>query len=173
VTCVAVCVGRYVRAGAGTREGNKRHSGKVMPIRCGPAARVVCRADSMAGGRGAGPPRGGQTTCLVLSSVTWSGCSRVSRPEIRIFADKPKCISCNICTRVCHMGIDVMGYASQGRPMDDVECVRCAACVTSCPMDVLSFGMTGKEHPHDPASRLYQLRRGASVPGSAVTGSQL
>ncbi len=89
----------------------------------------------------------------------------------RIFADKPKCISCNICTKVCHMGIDVMGYASQGRPMDDVECVRCAACVTSCPMDVLSFGMTGTEHPHDPASRLYQLRRRASIQGSAVTGS--
>lgn len=75
----------------------------------------------------------------------------------RIFADKPKCISCNACTRACHMGIDVMGYASQGRPMDDVECVRCSACIASCPMDVLSFGMTGTEHPHDPASRLYQL----------------
>jgi NosR/NirI family transcriptional regulator, nitrous oxide reductase regulator len=77
----------------------------------------------------------------------------------RIFADKTKCISCNICTKECHMGIDVMGYASQGRPMDDVECVRCAACVTSCPMDVLSFGMTGTQHPHDPASRLHQLNR--------------
>ncbi len=77
----------------------------------------------------------------------------------RIFADKTKCISCNICTKECHMGIDVMGFASQGKPMDDVECVRCAACVTSCPMDVLSFGMTGTEHKHDPASRLYQLNR--------------
>lgn len=78
----------------------------------------------------------------------------------RIFADKKKCISCNVCTKVCHMGIDVMGYASQGKPMDDVECVRCSACVVSCPMDVLSFGMTGTGHPHDPATKLYQLKVG-------------
>lgn len=69
----------------------------------------------------------------------------------RIFADKQKCISCNLCTRVCHMGIDVMGYASQGRPMDDVQCVRCSACINACPMDVLSFGRTGQT--------LYQLNR--------------
>ncbi|MBX7222959.1 MAG: NAD(P)-binding domain-containing protein [Blastocatellia bacterium] len=75
----------------------------------------------------------------------------------RIFADKKKCISCNICTKMCHMGIDVMGYASQGKPMDDVECVRCSACVVSCPMDVLSFGRTGTGHPHDPGTKLHQL----------------
>lgn len=58
----------------------------------------------------------------------------------RIFADKKRCISCAICTRVCHMGIDVMGYANKGIPMNDVECVRCSACVVSCPLQVLSFG---------------------------------
>jgi NosR/NirI family nitrous oxide reductase transcriptional regulator len=58
----------------------------------------------------------------------------------RIFADKKKCISCNICTKVCHMGIDVMSYANKGIPMNDVECVRCSACVVHCPMDVLYFG---------------------------------
>lgn len=58
----------------------------------------------------------------------------------RIFAAKEKCISCNVCTSNCHMGIDVMGYANKGIPMDDVECVRCSACIVSCPMDVLSFG---------------------------------
>lgn len=57
-----------------------------------------------------------------------------------IFSDKKKCISCGICTKVCHMGIDVMSYAQQGKPMDDVECVRCSACVKECPMGVLSFG---------------------------------
>jgi len=58
----------------------------------------------------------------------------------RIFADKKKCISCNICTKVCHMGIDVMNYANKGIPMDDVECVRCSACIVHCPMEVLYFG---------------------------------
>lgn len=64
--------------------------------------------------------------------------SRFSR--YRIFSEKKKCISCNICTKVCHMGIDVMGYANKGIPMNDVECVRCSACVHSCPMKVLAFG---------------------------------
>ena len=64
--------------------------------------------------------------------------SRFSR--YRIMANKKRCISCNICTKVCHMGIDVMGYASRGVPMNDVECVRCSACVVSCPMQVLTFG---------------------------------
>ncbi len=58
----------------------------------------------------------------------------------RIFSEKKKCISCNICTKVCHMGIDVMNYANKGIPMNDVECVRCSACVVNCPTEVLTFG---------------------------------
>jgi len=60
--------------------------------------------------------------------------------RFRIFADKKKCISCNICTSVCHQGIDVMAFANKGAPMEDPECVRCSACVQSCPTGVLSFG---------------------------------
>ena len=60
--------------------------------------------------------------------------------RFRILADKEKCISCNVCTSVCHQGIDVMHYAQQGEHMDDPECVRCSACVQSCPTGVLSFG---------------------------------
>ncbi len=62
----------------------------------------------------------------------------------RIFSNKKRCISCNICTKVCHMGIDVMGYANKGIPMDDVQCVRCSACVVNCPMQVLTFGSVDK-----------------------------
>lgn len=58
----------------------------------------------------------------------------------RILAEKKDCISCNVCTRVCHMGIDVMNFANKGIPMNDVECVRCSTCVHSCPMGVLAFG---------------------------------
>ena len=47
----------------------------------------------------------------------------------RILADKKKCISCNVCTSVCHQGIDVMNFANKGLPMADPECVRCSACV--------------------------------------------
>ncbi len=57
-----------------------------------------------------------------------------------IIAEKKKCISCNVCTSVCHQGIDVMNFANRGEPMRDPECVRCSACVQSCPTGVLQFG---------------------------------
>ena len=79
--------------------------------------------------------------------------SRFSR--FRILAEKKKCISCNVCTSVCHQGIDVMGFANKGLPMEDPECVRCSACVQSCPTGVLTFGQidprTGKVLGTDPA----------------------
>ncbi|MGF1678866.1 MAG: NAD(P)-binding domain-containing protein [Candidatus Methylacidiphilales bacterium] len=65
-------------------------------------------------------------------------CARFSR--FRIFPEKSKCISCNVCTSVCHQGIDIMNFANKGIPMEDPECVRCSACVQQCPTGVLSFG---------------------------------
>jgi thioredoxin reductase/Fe-S-cluster-containing hydrogenase component 2 len=64
--------------------------------------------------------------------------ARFSR--FRIFSEKKKCISCNLCTTVCHQGIDVMNFANNGHPMEDPECVRCSACVQTCPTGVLQFG---------------------------------
>jgi thioredoxin reductase/NAD-dependent dihydropyrimidine dehydrogenase PreA subunit len=74
----------------------------------------------------------------------------------RIFSEKKKCISCNICTKVCHMGIDVMDYANKGIPMNDVECVRCSACVVQCPMECLYFGSLPKK---DPANEYYKTNK--------------
>lgn len=65
--------------------------------------------------------------------------------KFRIFPDKKKCISCNVCTSVCHQGIDIMNFANKGLPMEDPECVRCSACVQSCPTGVLKFGRFGKD----------------------------
>jgi NosR/NirI family nitrous oxide reductase transcriptional regulator len=79
--------------------------------------------------------------------------ARFSR--FRILSEKKKCISCNVCTSVCHQGIDVMNFANKGLPMEDPECVRCSACVQSCPTGVLSFGQvdrkTGRTIRADPA----------------------
>ncbi|MBL8023725.1 MAG: NAD(P)-binding domain-containing protein [Elusimicrobia bacterium] len=95
--------------------------------------------------------------------------ARFSR--FRIFSDKKKCISCNVCTSVCHMGIDVMNFANRGRPMEDPECVRCSACVQSCPTGVLSFGQVnaqGQLMKQDtlPASPIQERekRQGISTP---------
>ncbi len=65
--------------------------------------------------------------------------------KFRIFADKKKCISCNVCTSVCHQGIDIMSFANKGLGMQDPECVRCSACVQSCPTGTLTFGFIGKD----------------------------
>ncbi|HEV2063653.1 MAG TPA: NAD(P)-binding domain-containing protein [Thermoanaerobaculia bacterium] len=67
--------------------------------------------------------------------------ARFSR--FRIFPEKSKCISCNVCTSVCHQGIDVMNFANKGLPMEDPQCVRCSACVQMCPTGVLQFGRYG------------------------------
>jgi NAD-dependent dihydropyrimidine dehydrogenase PreA subunit len=69
--------------------------------------------------------------------------TRFSR--FRIFPEKAKCISCNVCTSVCHQGIDIMNFANKGVPMEDPECVRCSACVEACPTGVLAFGRYGKK----------------------------
>jgi NosR/NirI family transcriptional regulator, nitrous oxide reductase regulator len=65
--------------------------------------------------------------------------------RFRIIADKKKCISCNVCTSVCHQGIDVMNFANKGRPMEDPECVRCSACVHACPTGVLTLGQAARD----------------------------
>ncbi|RJP30855.1 MAG: 4Fe-4S binding protein, partial [Phycisphaerales bacterium] len=89
--------------------------------------------------------------------------------KFRIFADKKKCISCNVCTSVCHQGIDVMNFANKAAPMEDPQCVRCSACVQSCPTGVLSFGRLGR-HDHVvldrvPASLLHVGAVGRPRPG--------
>lgn len=69
--------------------------------------------------------------------------ARFSR--FRIIPEKKKCISCNLCTSVCHLGIDIMNFANKGLLMADPECVRCSACVQSCPTGVLQFGQTDRK----------------------------
>jgi NosR/NirI family transcriptional regulator, nitrous oxide reductase regulator len=69
--------------------------------------------------------------------------ARFSR--FRIISNKKKCISCNVCTSVCHMGIDIMNFANKGLALNDPECVRCSACVQSCPTGVLQFGQVDRK----------------------------
>jgi ferredoxin len=82
--------------------------------------------------------------------------ARFSR--FRILAEKKRCISCNVCTSVCHQGIDIMDFANKGIPMSDPECVRCSACVQSCPTGVLYFGQV------DRSGRTVSLDRLAASP---------
>jgi len=84
--------------------------------------------------------------------------------RFRILSDKKKCISCNVCTSVCHQGIDVMNFANKGLPMADPQCVRCSACVQSCPTGVLAFGQV------DRSGRLIRLDALEASPVRARAG---
>lgn len=94
--------------------------------------------------------------------------ARFSR--FRILADKKKCISCNVCTSVCHQGIDIMNFANKGLPMADPECVRCSACVESCPTGVLEFGQVDRQtgeviHTDRLTASLVRANEGAGAAG--------
>ena len=95
--------------------------------------------------------------------------------KFRIFSEKKKCISCNVCTSVCHQGIDVMNFANKGVPMEDPECVRCSACVGSCPTGTLSFGeidpATGEVAKKDKLAASPVLMKEASKASSRQMGS--
>jgi NAD-dependent dihydropyrimidine dehydrogenase PreA subunit len=92
-----------------------------------------------------------------------------------ILADKDKCISCNVCTSVCHQGIDIMNFANKGLPMSDPQCVRCSACVQMCPTAVLAFGQvdrtSGRVVKTDPpwlaasTVQLAEMARGGDLDG--------
>jgi thioredoxin reductase/ferredoxin len=86
-----------------------------------------------------------------------------------ILADKKKCISCNVCTSVCHQGIDIMSFANKGEPMRDPECVRCSACVQMCPTGVLAFGQVDKQNNEISRDPLWLAASPVRIAESQVT----
>jgi thioredoxin reductase/ferredoxin len=62
--------------------------------------------------------------------------------QFRISADQHRCIACNLCTRYCEVGVDVMRFAVKGEPfgMWNSSCIGCGICIHVCPTDVLTFG---------------------------------
>ena len=62
--------------------------------------------------------------------------------RFRISADKHRCIACNMCTRYCEVGVDVMKFAVKGEAfgMWNSSCIGCGICIHVCPTDVLTFG---------------------------------
>ena len=63
-------------------------------------------------------------------------------PGIHIKAGKKgSCISCEKCTNVCPMGIDVMSEIKHGKIISQ-ECIQCGACIDHCPKSVLAFGVS-------------------------------
>jgi len=52
--------------------------------------------------------------------------------------DKEKCVHCNLCSKVCPMGIDVPNMNR------DPECILCGRCVEACPHNIITFNRSGK-----------------------------
>ena len=87
--------------------------------------------------------RPGMVPFRVPAAARWSHIHARSS-QSRILPDKAKCISCGVCTSVCHAGVDVMNFANKDQPVRDPQCVRCSACVGECPTAALSFGYVRK-----------------------------
>ncbi|MFC1808286.1 4Fe-4S binding protein [Candidatus Omnitrophota bacterium] len=51
------------------------------------------------------------------------------------------CIQCGACNKNCQVGVDVMGFAKEGKSFSNKEtaCIGCGICITVCPKDVLKF----------------------------------
>jgi len=66
-----------------------------------------------------------------------------------VFFDRPRCIMCYRCVRVCGEGMDVWALGIQGRgasqtiapnKQDHLECEECGMCIDICPVGALTSG---------------------------------
>ena len=66
-----------------------------------------------------------------------------------VYFDRPRCILCYRCVRVCGEGMDVwaLGVQSRGQPstiapnkQDHLECEECGMCIDICPVGALTSG---------------------------------
>lgn len=65
---------------------------------------------------------------------------------------KETCISCNVCSSVCTMGIDPK------KEYNSVECIRCGACIKRCPTEALCFRFANIDLTHRQANKKSSLR---------------
>ena len=59
----------------------------------------------------------------------------------KIESNKERCITCNMCSRYCEVGIDVKYFAVRGLTLDNQNssCIGCGICITVCPTETLKF----------------------------------
>jgi glutamate synthase (NADPH/NADH) small chain len=57
----------------------------------------------------------------------------------RIDYDAHTCTDCGLCTKVCDMGIPVVGLGKKHGSVNVADCMGCGRCVTECPTKSLAF----------------------------------
>ncbi|MBF0613355.1 MAG: 4Fe-4S dicluster domain-containing protein, partial [Magnetococcales bacterium] len=57
----------------------------------------------------------------------------------RIDYDAKSCTQCDLCEKVCDMGIPVWHLGKEQGRVNSTECMGCGRCVTECPTQSLSF----------------------------------
>ena len=105
--------------------------------------------------------------------------SKGTKPEQiqELYPEIFRCVSCNTCSKVCPMDIDVMDYicaAIQGdiekTAQISFECVMCGACAMRCPAEISQlnvailarrlYGSQILAFPQDLKARLKEMREG-------------
>lgn len=89
------------------------------------------------------PFMGGKIWCRYWCPVVgWMDIAGKKLSRFRISAEKRRCIACNMCTRYCEVGVDVMKFSLKGElfGMWNSSCIGCGICIQVCPTDVLKFG---------------------------------
>ena len=64
-------------------------------------------------------------------------------PGLHIAAKSENCVSCNQCSKVCPMCLDVAKMVQRGGVYSS-ECIQCGACVDNCQQNALAYKM-GKQ----------------------------
>lgn len=75
--------------------------------------------------------------CKILCPVSIVMKPTTSICLIKIKPTGNKCIKCGSCNKGCPMGIDVMGYISNNKPVSNTECILCSDCKVVCPVKAI------------------------------------
>lgn len=70
--------------------------------------------------------------------------STLKYPSLHIEAEKSKCISCNQCTKICPMSLEVTKMV-QKNDMNHCECVLCGQCIDVCSKGAIKYRFLHKK----------------------------